>query len=280
MKKVIAMFMVLTMIFGNVTAFGAQKENSISSSYENEDEKIVYYIGDIKLVAWENEDEIVIEQYDEDDNLVERAVGNRNSDIIEVTDGIDTYEMDANDVITVTDVSYEPARASGSFSKVATVKAFDLITGARKTMYLYEKMGSGKNTTYTVNRYNGELVAFVASVVLALAVTEIVGISIVDALISNGIAEVVNKIIEITSSITLSSKAYPYSYYGKDSGGEKSDTYSNCGYKYVINDEFHKAFYNKSYFDGLVYDEISATIDRKLELAIVNNLYGVDYDVD
>lgn len=280
MKKVIAMFMVLTMIFGNVTAFGAQKENSISSSYENEDEKIVYYIGDIKLVAWENENEIVIEQYDEDDNFVERAVGNRNSDIIEVTDGIDTYEMDANDVISVTDISYEPARASGSFSKVATVKAFDLITGARKTMYLYEKMGSGKNTTYTVNRYNGELVAFVASVVLALAVTEIVGISIVDALISNGIAEVVNKIIEITSSITLSSKAYPYSYYGKDSGGEKSDTYSNCGYKYVINDEAHKAFYNKSYFDGLVYDKISATIDRKLELAIVNNLYGVDYDVD
>ena len=280
MKKVIAMFMVLTMIFGNVTAFGAQKENSISSSYENEDEKIVYYIGDIKLVAWENENEIVIEQYDEDDNLVERAVGNRNSDIIEVTDGIDTYEMDANDVISVTDVSNEPARASGSFSKVATVKAFDLITGARKTMYLYEKMGSGKNTTYTVNRYNGELVAFVASVVLALAVTEIVGISIVDALISSGIAEVVNKIIEITSSITLSSKAYPYSYYGKDSGGEKSDTYSNCGYKYVINDEAHKAFYNKSYFDGLVYDKISATIDCKLELAIVNNLYGVDYDVD
>ena len=280
MKKVIAMFMVLTMIFGNVTAFGAQKENSISSSYENEDEKIVYYIGDIKLVAWENENEIVIEQYDEDDNLVERAVGNRNSDIIEVTDGIDTYEMDANDVISVTDISYEPARASGSFSKVATVKAFDLITGARKTMYLYEKMGSGKNSTYTVNRYNGELVSFVASVVLALAVTEIVGISIVDALISNGIAEVVNKIIEITSSITLSSKAYPYSYYGKDSGGEKSDTYSNCGYKYVINDEAHKAFYNKSYFDGLVYDKISATIDRKLELAIVNNLYGVDYDVD
>ena len=280
MKKVIAMFMVLTMIFGNVTAFGAQKENSISSSYENEDEKIVYYIGDIKLVAWENENEIVIEQYDEDDNLVERAVGNRNSDIIEVTDGIDTYEMDANDVISVTDISYEPARASGSFSKVATVKAFDLITGARKTMYLYEKMGSGKNSTYTVNRYNGELVAFVASVVLALAVTEIVGISIVDALISNGIAEVVNEIIEITSSITLSSKAYPYSYYGKDSGGEKSDTYSNCGYKYVINDEAHKAFYNKSYFDGLVYDKISATIDRKLELAIVNNLYGVDYDVD
>lgn len=34
MKKVIAMFMVLTMIFGNVTAFGAQKENSISSSYD------------------------------------------------------------------------------------------------------------------------------------------------------------------------------------------------------------------------------------------------------
>lgn len=280
MKKVIAMFMVLTMIFGNVTAFGAQKENSISSSYENEDEKIVYYIGDIKLVAWENEDEIVIEQYDEDDNLVERAVGNRNSDIIEVTDGIDTYEMDANDVISVTDVSYEPARASGSFSKVATVKAFDLITGARKTMYLYEKMGSGKNTTYTVNRYNGKVASFVLALVKYLFITEYIGFKIIDSIIDAGLGVITGESISITSSITLSCKAYPYSYYGKDSGGEKSDTYSNCGYKYVINDEFHKAFYNKSYFDGLVYDEISSNIDRKLELAIVNNLYGVDYDVD
>ena len=280
MKKVIAMFMVLTMIFGNVTAFGAQKENSISSSYENEDEKIVYYIGDIKLVAWENEDEIVIEQYDEDDNLVERAVGNRNSDIIEVTDGIDTYEMDANDVISVTDVSYEPARASGSFSKVATVKAFDLITGARKTMYLYEKMGSWKNTTYTVNRYNGKVASFVLALVKYLFITEYIGFKIIDSIIDAGLGVITGESISITSSITLSCKAYPYSYYGKDSGGEKSDTYSNCGYKYVINDEFHKAFYNKSYFDGLVYDEISSNIDRKLELAIVNNLYGVDYDVD
>ena len=221
MKKVIAMFMVLTMIFGNVTAFGAQKENSISSSYENEDEKIVYYIGDIKLVAWENEDEIVIEQYDEDDNLVERAVGNRNSDIIEVTDGIDTYEMDANDVISVTDVSYEPARASGSFSKVATVKAFDLITGARKTMYLYEKMGSGKNTTYTVNRYNGKVASFVLALVKYLFITEYIGFKIIDSIIDAGLGVITGESISITSSITLSCKAYPYSYYGKDSGGEK-----------------------------------------------------------
>ncbi|MEA4968440.1 MAG: hypothetical protein VB048_10040 [Bacteroidaceae bacterium] len=84
-------------------------------------------------------------------------------------------------------------------------------------------------------------------------------------------------VISITSSITLSCKSYAYSYYGKDSSsGLKSKTLKNCGHKYVVNDGNHKEFNNKVYYDGLVYKNNSYRLSEK----IVNNLYGVDYEVE
>lgn len=143
-------------------------------------------------------------------------------------------------------------------------------------MYLYQKIGSAKNTTYTVKKYHGELASFISSLAAGLTVEGKVA-----TVIASVIGAVAGHIISVTSSITLSCKAYAYSYYGKDSSsGLKSKTLNNCGHKYIINDDNHTNFKNKVYYDGFVYGKIDDTTDYNLSVMIINNLYGEDFDVN
>lgn len=278
-KKIIALILTIVICFGTVTAF-ANSDISFETETIEEDgvTKTVIYFGEIKIVSWEKNDELIVEQYDADGTWVETNVGNRISKEITVYSPEESYTTYAENVIGI--INEEDLPAVYSFNKVASIKAINSLTGMRKTMDLYEELGSAKNTTYKVSKYNGTLANFISAVAIGIGISSLVAGKVVSAMVEAGLGIISGKIIDFTSSVTLSCKAYPYNYYGKDSSsGDKSDTYKSAGHKYVINDDDHIAFKNKVYYDGLVYDKINSTVDYNLGVMIVRNLYGIDFDI-
>lgn len=278
-KKIMALMLTVVMCSGTFTAF-AKSENlySLDSIEDNGITKYIQYFGDIKIVSWENDEEIVVEQYDSDGILVETSIGNKETNEIINHTADSQYITNSEDVIEC--ISSEDLPILYSFNEIATINAINPLNGTRKTMDLYEEVGSAKNTTYKVSKYNGALANYIASVAIGIGISTPIAGNVVTSLVTAGIGFIVGEIINITSTITLSCKKYAYNYYGKDSiSGEKSATYDEAGFKYVINDDEHVAFYNQVYYDGFVYDKINSTVDYNLSVMIVRNLYGIDYDV-
>lgn len=278
-KKIIALLLVCAMSSGTITSFAASN-NSLETETIVKDgiEKTIQYFDEIKIVYWENEDELIVEQYDLDGILVETNIGNKESKEILVENSEGSYAMNANDVLSI--ISEEDLPVTYSFSKVGSVQATNLITSTRKTMNLFEQQGSAKNTTYKVSKYNGTLSNFITAVSIGIGVGLGVSGLIAQAFASAGLGVIAGKIIDITSTVTLSCKAYAYDYYGIDSiSGAQSSTYSKAGNKYIINDDNNVAFKNKTYYDGLVYNKLGSGEDHRLSTLLVGNLYGVDYEV-
>lgn len=280
-KRLLALLMIFVMCFGTVTAFAkTDSYYSLEQMEEDEIKKTVQYFGDVKIISWESGNEVIVEQYDSNGAWVETNIGNRMTKDIEVKTATKTYTTSAKDVVTLVSERDLSAPVTFSFNKVGTIKAANILTNTKKTMYLYEEVGTGKQSTHTVGKYEGTLANFIASIAVSLGVSEFVAGEVAGALVSAGIGLLVGKLIEITMTVNLAAIEYPYNYYGKDSAsGEKSTIYRKAGYKYIINDEKHVAFTNKIYYDKLVYDKIDSDTDYKLGVMIVRNLYGVDYDI-
>lgn len=280
-KRLLALLMIFVMCFGTVTAFAKMDSYySLEQMEENEIKKTVQNFGDIKIISWESGNEVIVEQYDSNGAWVETNIGNRITKDIEVKTATKTYTTSAEDVVTLVSERDLSAPVTFSSNKVGTIKASNLLTNTKKTMYLYEEVGTGKQSTHTVGKYKGTLANFIASMAIGLGVSEEIAGKMAGAFTAAGIGIIVGKLIEITMTVNLAAIAYPHNYYGKDSAsGKKSTTYQKAGYKYIINDEVHVAFMNKTYYDKLVYNKIDSDTDYKLGVMIVRNLYGVDYDI-
>ncbi len=278
-KKIIALLMVLVICSGTITAFGNSNISLVTENIiEDGITKTIQYFDKIKIVSWEEENKLIVEQYDADGILVETSIGDRQSKEIVIKNSTGSYTINANDALRI--ISEEDIPIPYSFKKIATIKASNILTSTRKTMNLFEEIETAKNTTYEVTKYNGRLATFITSVGIGIGVSALVAGNIIGAIVSAGLGIISGEVINITSSVTLSCKAYAYNYYGQDSiSGDKSTTYNKSGYKYVINDDYHVAFKDKVYYDGLLYNMIDSDTNYKLTVMLVRNLYGVDFDI-
>lgn len=279
LRKITAIFLVLIMSFGTVTAFASQKDSfSTETIVENGIEKSVTYFGEIKIVSWDDDDEVYVEQYDSDGTLVETNIGNRTTKKVKVISDTEVYTMNADDVIKI--VSTEELPVPYSFSKIDTIKAYSAVDKLTKNMYLYQEIGSAQRTGYRIEKYNGKVANFVANLATGISVSAAIANAMLDNLVASGIGVITGTIIEIFSSIYVSCDAYAYNYYGKDStSGEKSSTLKKAGYKYIVNDDLKDAFNGEVYYDGFVYKKINSITDYNLCIQLVTNLYGANYDV-
>ena len=280
LKKIISLLMVFVMCSGNITIFANSNISLVAETIvEDEFIKTVQYFGEIKIISWEDEDELIIEQYNSDETLVETNIGNKKSKDIVVENYLDEpCTINANDILNIVREEDLPTFYS-STKKVATIKAANILTNTRKTMNLFEEIKSAKNTTYKVSKYNGTLSNFITAVAIGIGVSAAIAGNIVGAFVSAGLGTITGKIIDFTSSTTLSCKKYPYSYYGQDSvSGAESSNYES-GYKYVINDDEYASLKNNVYYGGLIYNVIDSDTDYKISVMLVRNLYGVDFDV-
>ena len=281
-KKIIALAMTFVMSVGGVVnAYAAVGgENQFVST--NEQGKSTLVIGENKLVAWDNGNEVFVEHYDLNDNLLYTAVSSRDTVDI-VTTGVDktVKKMNAKDFGNTIVKEVNPGMSImgfNSFSKVATVGVSNIFTQERATMHVYEKMTNRKDTTYTVNKTSTELASIAAAVAVGLVVPSGYAIAIVEALVNAGIGYVSGKIVTILTSTTLSVYRYDLSYYGKDKiTADTSPTFNKCGYKYVAKDDLKEWLRGEEYFDGQYYDPEDFTASLSLLDVMTEYLYGVDF---
>ncbi len=284
-KKFMVLLLATTMSF-NVSSYAfAMSEGS--NSYETMESgvtKTVLSINQNKIILWDDGDKVVVEQYDKGSNkLVERSTGNRKTGEIKSV-GIEgkTQTFSASDVVSksVSSKTYETSRAAASsFSYLGKVSAVNIKDRITKTMKVYESLSNKTQTTYTVKRYNGNLASFISSLVVGLGLEATMGGGLIPALVGAGVAVVTGKIIEITTSITLASLRYSCSYYGEDTKtGNKSKTYKNSGYKYVINSSDNSKFRGKVFYEGHTFDPKDFDGSYQVAQFLVQNLYGGSFE--
>lgn len=284
-KKIISLFLAFCMSFGMMSsAFAGSKNYESLTSVENGIQKNTIYFGKNKLVTWDDGNYVYAEQYDSSGNLIESAVGNRNSKKVLVSNEQTSYSLNSENVVSPSSTISAPRASSAlrasSFYKVATLPVINMVTYDNQTMYLYQKTGSASQTTYKLKLYDGSLANFAASFAVGLGVAAFIASDVIGALVAAGVGVITGTAIEITSTKTLAAKKYPLSYYGKDKKtGETSDTMDQRGYKYVIN-ETGSNLINETYYDGLAYDPDSTDNSERLLQYIVPNLYGSNYEWD
>ena len=95
-KRMISLLLAFSFLFSvAMPAFAANNITSAALSDANQS-KIVSYIGGNKLVSWETQSTVYIEQYDLQGNLLVSGQGNKQSGEITIFDGDDTVNFNAS----------------------------------------------------------------------------------------------------------------------------------------------------------------------------------------
>lgn len=279
-KKFVALGLVAVMSMGGVSnAFAASNvTNECQMVVVNGIEKAVLYIGDNKLICWDEGDYVITEQYDETGLFVCRAVGNRlTGEILTTNTKNEVERLSVNEIGTFSEKESASTMGIGSYTSVGTVGASNAFTQERNSMKVYESLTNRKDTTYTINLYNGTLANYVTSVATGLAISAVIAGQIVAALVSAGIGVITGTIIEITSKDTVNCVRYTTNYYGKDvSTNSSSSKITNSGYRYTVTDDLSKLKGNV-YYEGECYNPDDFDVSLALLDRLVDNLYGIDF---
>lgn len=262
------------MVLSNFVA--AYAGNVITSYVQGDQNKIISYIGENKLVLWEIGDTVYAEQYDLQGNLIVSGKANRENGEIVMFDNVAVSRFNAKDIIETLSTNSLPSLYS--FKRVGTFPVYDRVTLDRQSMYLYEDTGSAIRTTYSIRSYSGTIAALVLGITTSMAVPSAIASKVVASMISSGLAVLIGDTLNIGTKTTLAANKYKLEYYGQDSKtNKKSKTYSQTD-KYIITDQESNKI-NEVYYDGSsYYDPNDDTPTSKLMQYIVPNLYGPDYE--
>lgn len=270
-RRILSLLLVICFVFStSVNAFA--KETTAINMQEDEG-VCVFYVGDNKLILWESDNSVYVEQHDLQGNLIVSGIADRISGEIVMSDN---NIFNASDIVETISSNLSPSLYT--FVKVGTFPIYNRITLDRKTMYLYEQTGSAVHTTYSIRSYSGTIAALAAGIATGMAVPTAIASNLVSCIISAGLGVLVSDTLNIGTKITLAADKYQLDYYGKDSiTGKKSSTYSQTD-KYIITDELSNKI-NKVYYEGsCYYNPSNDTPTSKLLQYIVPNLYGTDYE--
>ena len=114
-KKIISLVLVSSIVFSNSIPTFAKSITIDSNNYMSdtqEGDKNIFYIGENKLVSWEEGNFVYVKQYDSEGNLISSCRGDKTSkEITEIQNNtINTF--DANDIIEITSVKEIPVTYS------------------------------------------------------------------------------------------------------------------------------------------------------------------------
>ena len=266
-KKLLAATLVCSFAIPNV-AFAQNLNVSSYTITEDSIEKDVVDIDNgIKLISWENENEIVFEEYRKD-ILVNHIV------VDKLTNTAISYMDDSKPVtleIPINRSSNLVESKASSTQLIDTVKASNTITSENKSMKIYENSSSGLATDYVLPNTVKYLAELATQLVINLGVGRVVANNIVSVLISMGLCWLVDKVYELSSE-TVRAIRYELDYYGQDKNTSKKSDILEGGRKYMVTSG---SKINEIFYEGLTYEDSS----NKIANMLANNLYGSDFKV-
>lgn len=221
---------------------------------------------------------MVFEQYDENDELVERVVVDKNTErATSYTEesGLKSIRLEGTE--NKEEVSKFRSNSDDDYvyKKIDTVKAYNILNPATKTMDVYEGTKNSDIRDYSIPKASTTVARFVAQVALALELPADLSGNLVGAMIAAGICKAVDDLIVFVLDVKVECIATYYNYYGKDTATGKKSTTMRGGTKYKVTDS--GKYLNKTYIEGDVYNDKSATY--RIAKLLVQNIYGVDFDV-
>lgn len=272
-KRMVSTLLVICIIFS--TSVPAFAQGTISTDIQNEQNKVVSYIGEYKLVLWELGNIVYAEQYDSQGNLIVSGNANRTNGEINISDNNTNSKFNATEIVETISTNILPS--TYSFKKVGTFTAWSMLHPDRYSMYLYEDQGSATRTTYSIRSFEGTIASLALGIAIGMVVPTPIANKFVSALISAGLCLVVGDTLNISTKITLSADKYNLKYYGQDSETSKKSKTIDGTCRYIIADEESDKI-NEVYYDTNVYYDPDEGPSIMLMQLIVPNLYGVDYE--
>ena len=277
--KLMALVLVAALVLPNVAmaAEGGKAISQESNSYtetENGIEKYVNQISnDVVLVSWENEREMVFEQYDAQGNLIDKVVVNKTN-----LDTTSTYSFEEGEEFSLSNEGRMEQLAPLE-TRASSYKLLEILKIVRLKEPVTSKMMSvyeGKSTVGTdyVVPSTAKTVAQLASqLAIGLIVSASAANFAVGALVSWGLCTVVGNVITKLTSVTVRANKTSYSYYGKDRTNFKESSIYQGGNQYTVTSRGKT--YNKVYTEGLVYN---AGGKFRIANMLCANLYGQEFE--
>lgn len=275
-KKFLSIAIIFSFVLPNVV-FAQNLDIGSYITIKEGVEKNVFNFGDtVKLISWENDNEMIFEQYDENDELVERVVVDKKTEqVTSYTEESGVRSIQLETFENKDAVSNISSRASTR--KVDTVNAFNILTSTSKNMDIYEITSNEDIREFSIPKTSTTVARFIAQVALTLNLPSELAANLVGAIISVKICKVVDDMIVAILDVKVKARATYYDYYGKDTAsGKKSSTLSG-GTKFKVTDSASK-YLNETYTNGDIYGNKSASY--RIAKLLAQNLYGVDFDVN
>lgn len=133
-KRMVSTLLVICIIFSTSVPVFAQ--DSISTDIQNEQNKIVSYIGEYKLVLWELGNIVYAEQYDSQGTLIVSGNANKTNGEINIFNNNTYSKFNATEIVETISTNLLPT--TYSFKRVGTYTAWSALYPERYSMYLYE----------------------------------------------------------------------------------------------------------------------------------------------
>ena len=242
---------------------------------QNEQNKIVSYIGEYKLVLWELGNIVYAEQYDSQGTLIVSGNANKTNGEINIFNNNTYSKFNATEIVETISTNLLPT--TYSFKRVGTYTAWSALYPERYSMYLYEDQGSATHTTYSIRSFSGTIASLVLGIAAGLIVPASIASKIVTSIISAGLGLITGEILNIGTKITLAADKYNLKYYGQDSETRKKSKTYDATYKYIITDEESKKLNEVYYTTNAYYDPAEGPTPMLMQF-IVPNLYGTEYE--
>lgn len=272
-KRMVSTLLVICIIFSTSVPVFAQ--DSISTDIQNEQNKIVSYIGEYKLVLWELGNIVYAEQYDSQGTLIVSGNANKTNGEINIFNNNTYSKFNATEIVETISTNLLPT--TYSFKRVGTYTAWSALYPERYSMYLYEDQGSATHTTYSIRSFSGTIASLVLGIAAGLIVPASIASKIVTSIISAGFGLITGEILNIGTKITLAADKYNLKYYGQDSETRKKSKTYDATYKYIITDEESKKLNEVYYTTNAYYDPAEGPTPMLMQF-IVPNLYGTEYE--
>lgn len=272
-KRMVSTLLVICIIFS--TSVPAFAQGTISTDMQNEQNKIVSYIGEYKLVLWEVGNIVYAEQYDSQGNLIVSGNANKTNGEINISNNNTNSKFNATEIVETISTNILPS--TYSFKKVGTYTVWSMLHPDRYSMYLYEDHGSATHTTYSIRSFDGTIATLALSIATGMLVPASVASKLIASIISAGLGLVIGDTLNIGTHITLAADKYNLKYYGRDSETSKKSKTFEGTCRYIITDEESDKI-NEVYYDTNTYYDPDEGPSIRLMQLIVPNLYGVDYE--
>lgn len=264
--NILSLTLIFTLTASNVTFAKPQ----VYSSTQEGVEKLTVSIENRKLISWEDDREMVFEEYDEYNNLVDRvSVDKKTNKAISYSE-VGTEILDIPLYNHAINKNSTANKKAVSTKRVDTVEAYNTITSTAKSMEVYES-SEGFDTDFVLPSTIKTLAKLATQIAIGLAVSSAIATNFVATLVSAGICWVSDKIYETTGE-KVRAVRYELDYYGKDKKTSKKSKTLDGGRMYQVTSGKK---INKKYYEGLTY----AKSGNKIANLLANNLYGVDFKV-